>query len=495
MADKRPNRKRQGANRIEAGKYFQVDPQTIDDWGKKRWLVRFPDRSIDLESTAVRVDAMRDPFVGGKPDRGVEPKRKLTGACAGEVSASLRGGLRGVGKASGVARKRGAKRRRGDEFLPEDIKSPDIASASSADRGLMIAKTEGAPSIFSDFRSGECRAGINKGQFAAWEILAAALDLTGPADVVVATWSTNGEAIKDLARLRSEGRIKNLRLVLDNSLRSREPEYFQILMSALGNDCIRTTRTHAKWCVLTNDRWNIVIRGSMNFGAVPRLEYFEVSDDRKLAEFLNAIADELFLRAPVWNFEADSAGLAFDSPGIAPIAEATKAIAIESGRLTVDEVAEALHISRNLVTRLRNAGQMKFDDDGCTTIERARDELRTAGRGNAVRQIPASGDPVESTAGDGFVDIIEARRRKEVAEAKIAEMKEAQMRRDLIAVADAVRVYCDVTTKAKVNIEAIPNRCAELLVSKTDVNEIRCILQKYIAEALAVVSGDPPEVS
>ena len=123
--------------------------------------------------------------------------------------------------------------------------------------------------------------------------MAAALDLTGPADVVVATWSTNGEAIKDLGRLRSEGRIKNLRLLLDNSLRSREPEYFQILMSTLGNDCIRTTRTHAKWCVVTNDRWNIVIRGSMNFGTAPR-QYFEVSDDRKLAEFLNAIADELF---------------------------------------------------------------------------------------------------------------------------------------------------------------------------------------------------------
>ena len=83
MADKRPNRKRQGANRIEAGKYFQVDPQTIDDWGEKRWLVRFPDRSIDLESTAVRVDALRDPFVGGKPNRGVEPKTvPLTGADA-----------------------------------------------------------------------------------------------------------------------------------------------------------------------------------------------------------------------------------------------------------------------------------------------------------------------------------------------------------------------------------------------------------------------------
>ena len=64
MTDKKPNQKRKGANRIEAGAYFGVDPQTIDDWGHKRWLVRFPDRSIDLASTAVRVDSLRDPFVG-----------------------------------------------------------------------------------------------------------------------------------------------------------------------------------------------------------------------------------------------------------------------------------------------------------------------------------------------------------------------------------------------------------------------------------------------
>ena len=68
------------------------------------------------------------------------------------------------------------------------------------------------------------------------------------------------------------------------------------------------------------------------------------------------------------------------------------------------------------------------------------------------------------------------------------------MRRDLIAVADAVRVYCDVTTKAKVNIEAIPNRCAELLVSKTDVNEIRCILRS-ISLKLWRSSAVIPEVS
>lgn len=490
----RHNKKR-GLSGKEAAAVFNVSPQTFCEWEKKGWVVRFPDKSVDESATRIRIDTYRDPFVGGKSDRGVEPKPLLARAGAGgqagagEITASLRGGLRGVEKAAGKSRARIGKRQRGDEFLPSQLESPCVAAVNNPLRTLQASTVEGAGCLFTGLSSDGSVAAVNKGQFSAWEVLAAALELTGPADVVVCTYTTAGEAIMALRRMLDDGRITSLRMILDSSFASREPEYCQHLLAQIGNDHVRTTRNHAKWCVLTNARWNLVIRGSANFGTAPRLEFFEASDDARLARFLNAIADELWERAPVWNFDSDGEGVQFT---LAPeqVEEAKKA-SEQSGRLTVDQLAAALHITRNRVTRLRTAGVLTFDDDGCTTVERARKEIRSNGSQNRSESI----DSDETAPGGPYVDIVEARRLKEVAEAGIAQMKEAQMRGDLIKREDAERVYCDSIAKARANLEAIPNRCAELLVGQTDAAVVRSMLTREIEAALSVVCGEVPSVS
>jgi len=283
-------------------------------------------------------------------------------------------------------------------------------------------------------------------------------------------------------------------MLLDTSLKTREPEYFTHLMTQIGNDSVRTTRNHAKWVTIRNDVWNLVIRGSMNFGAAPRLEFFEVSDSPDLADFLDAIADELFERAPVWNFEGDGDGVQFVQPATAAAGDAAQTASAESGRLTVDQVAEYLHMSRNLVTRMRNAGQITFDDDGCTTLARAKDEVRTAGRGGSVTAARTQIDPDDDRAFDGYVDIVEAKRRETVAKAEKAEIEVAKLRGELIPVSRALAVYADVATKIKVNVESIPNRCAELLVGQTDPAAVRRILESEIERALAAVTEGAPHV-
>jgi len=63
-------RARAGATTKEAAAHFGVAKNAVQEWGQKGWIVRHPDRSIDLEATAIRVEEMRDPRRGGKPDRG-----------------------------------------------------------------------------------------------------------------------------------------------------------------------------------------------------------------------------------------------------------------------------------------------------------------------------------------------------------------------------------------------------------------------------------------
>lgn len=47
--------RRQGASRADVAKAFGVTLKTVDNYGRNGWLVRFPDRSIDVEATRERV--------------------------------------------------------------------------------------------------------------------------------------------------------------------------------------------------------------------------------------------------------------------------------------------------------------------------------------------------------------------------------------------------------------------------------------------------------
>jgi len=64
--------KRLGASNREAAEHFGVSTTTVGkDWERKKWVVRYPDRSIDLAATALKVNANRDPSRGGAVNRGI----------------------------------------------------------------------------------------------------------------------------------------------------------------------------------------------------------------------------------------------------------------------------------------------------------------------------------------------------------------------------------------------------------------------------------------
>ena len=65
-----------------------------------------------------------------------------------------------------------------------------------------------------------------------------------------------------------------------------------------GADSIRTTRTHAKFAVLTNAEWNVVITSSMNLNLNPRCEQFEMTDDVERAAMFLAYVDEIWGELP-----------------------------------------------------------------------------------------------------------------------------------------------------------------------------------------------------
>ncbi len=138
--------------------------------------------------------------------------------------------------------------------------------------------------------------GFTKGQFSLTDIILHVLTATGPADVVVSTWTAAHADIQTHHRLLTAGGVRSMRFVIDRGFPSRQPEYCDLLVSKFGPDCIRLTRIHAKFVLIRNEQWSVAIRTSMNLNTNPRFENFEISDDPVLADFLTEIVEEIFAR-------------------------------------------------------------------------------------------------------------------------------------------------------------------------------------------------------
>ena len=122
----------------------------------------------------------------------------------------------------------------------------------------------------------------------------ALLAQTGPADLVLSTWTAAGADIDFAMKLLADGRIRFMRFVVDYSFQSRQPAYCAALRERFGDDSIRVTKNHCKFVLILNDAWNLAIRTSMNLNENRRLENFEISDDPVLAGYLRDFTDTLF---------------------------------------------------------------------------------------------------------------------------------------------------------------------------------------------------------
>jgi hypothetical protein len=154
---------------------------------------------------------------------------------------------------------------------------------------------------------------LTHGQFDLIDALRVLLGVCGPASMTVATWTAAAADIRAAERLLRDRAILSLRFLVDRSFEARQPEFSALVRELFGDDAVAVSRVHAKFAVICNSEWNLVVRTSMNLNANPRLETIEVSDDRALAEFLEREVDGFFgCPRPV----AERARDGLDLPGV-----------------------------------------------------------------------------------------------------------------------------------------------------------------------------------
>ena len=139
--------------------------------------------------------------------------------------------------------------------------------------------------------------GLTMGQFSLLDLIEAALEITGPAHVLISTWSASFYDVERAAQFRDNGQMLSCRFIMDSSDKRGQAKGSDVA-SLFGDDAIRTTRTHAKFVVVSNAEWNIVIQSSMNLNLNPRSEQFSMADDPTTASFVLSLAESLWTELP-----------------------------------------------------------------------------------------------------------------------------------------------------------------------------------------------------
>ena len=114
----------------------------------------------------------------------------------------------------------------------------------------------------------------------------------------MSTWTAAGADLTDAFKLLETGKLKSCRFLVDQTFQQRKPAFAAKIRELFGIESVRVTRNHAKFSLIKNDKWNLVLKTSMNLNFNPRLEDFDLQDSKELSDFLQGLMDEIYDRIP-----------------------------------------------------------------------------------------------------------------------------------------------------------------------------------------------------
>lgn len=207
-----------------------------------------------------------------------------------------------------------------------------------------FSKAAGARDTIAGFGHGMDVAGLTFGQFSLIDLIQATLEITGPADVVISTWSAGFYDVDAAKRFRDDGLLMSIRFVMDAASMKTGQASVHDVAGLFGADAIRSTRTHAKFALVRNDDWQVVITSSMNLNLNARCEQFEMTDDAERCAMFAGFVDALFEELPVGGAKARNgdqslpalSGLEAVQPnlGISGVRSVSKLGRVSTGRAT-----------------------------------------------------------------------------------------------------------------------------------------------------------------
>lgn len=136
--------------------------------------------------------------------------------------------------------------------------------------------------------------GFTMGKFSLIDLIHGILQKIGKAHVVCATWSAGIKDAHQIQWLMSTDLVATFKLLTDHSYKTRQPKYAVTIDEIFGSENIRTSEIHAKFTLIHNDNYTIVITSSMNLNANKTCEIFEIEDSQELFNFYMEFVNHVF---------------------------------------------------------------------------------------------------------------------------------------------------------------------------------------------------------
>lgn len=146
-----------------------------------------------------------------------------------------------------------------------------------------IGKVDSGMSLFA----------ITRGQFSMLDAVLHCLSEIGPSSVSVWTWTIADYEIEAMEGLMARREIIDGRLIIDTAADKRNGLMIDRWRQRFGQDQVRICRNHAKIARVWNDRFRLLLRGSMNLNYNPRFEQLDITEGGIDFDLVGTIESEL----------------------------------------------------------------------------------------------------------------------------------------------------------------------------------------------------------
>lgn len=146
--------------------------------------------------------------------------------------------------------------------------------------------------------------GITSGQFSLIDIIDHVLDEIGPSRLSITSWRVGSAQAFRMRHSLQSGRVTGFRWMIDPGAIAMGENTVEYLFDNFGPDCLRLVNTHAKFATIRNDRLSVSLRSSMNLNWNGRLEQFDLTEGREMADFFDGIFDAFWRGCP-YSMQAD----------------------------------------------------------------------------------------------------------------------------------------------------------------------------------------------
>lgn len=136
---------------------------------------------------------------------------------------------------------------------------------------------------------------FSDGKWNLHDLLDYLLSLSGKSDVLISSYSISEASVREFLRLKEEGCIKTLRVMLDLSVKSQKGSLLFFANNVA--DEIRLAANHSKIIIIEGETCYFTVLSSANFTVNPRYECGYITTDNDALEFFKTKLLQAFEKA------------------------------------------------------------------------------------------------------------------------------------------------------------------------------------------------------